>query len=77
MMGSHTGEFLSADLRGAVEGDEVWVRSSHAYEGTGIGYEFTGKAAGDTITGMVDVGEYGKGKFTARRHKYGQRARKA
>ncbi len=77
LMGSHTGEFLGADLRGTVEGDEVWVRSSHAYEGTGIGYEFTGKASGDTIVGTVDVGEYGKGKFTARRHLYGQRARKA
>jgi D-glucosaminate-6-phosphate ammonia-lyase len=70
LMGSHSGEFLQADLRGTVKGDEVWFTSSHRYEGTRIGYEFQGKAAGDTITGTVGLGEYGKAKFTAKRHSY-------
>jgi hypothetical protein len=70
LMGSHSGEFLQADLRGNVQGDEVWFTSSHRYEGTRIGYEFQGKAAGDTITGTVGLGEYGKAKFTAKRHSY-------
>jgi L-seryl-tRNA(Ser) seleniumtransferase len=71
LVGSHAGEFLTADLRGVVEGDDVMLRSSHRYEGTRIGYEFVGKAAGDTITGTVGLGEYGHAKFTARRHRYG------
>ena len=72
LVGSHTGEFLGGDVRGTVEGDEVWLRSSHRYEGTRLGYEFTGKAVGDTISGTVDLNEYGQAKFTARRHRYGQ-----
>ena len=77
LVGSHTGEFLGSDLRGTVEGDAVWARSSHAFEGTRIGYEFLGKAAGDTMTGTVDLGEYGKAKFTGRRHRYGASGRNA
>ena len=71
LVGAHEGEFLDGDVRGTVEGDDVWLRSSHRYEGTRIGYEFAGKAAGDTITGTVGLGEYGQAKFTAKRHRYG------
>jgi len=71
LVGSHQGEYIGSDLRGTVEGDEVWFRSSHPYEGTRVGYEFTGKVAGDAITGTVDLNEYGKAQFTARRHQYG------
>ena len=71
VMGTHMGEFLASDLRGSVSGDEVWFRSSHKYEGTRIGYDFLGKLDGDTITGEVDLGEYGKAKFIAQRHQYG------
>lgn len=76
LMGTHSGEFLQADLRGRVEGDDVWFNSSHAYEGTRIGYDFQGKVSGDTITGTVGLGEYGKAKFTAKRHSYGQGGRR-
>jgi L-seryl-tRNA(Ser) seleniumtransferase len=72
LLGSHTGEFLGGDIRGIVEGDEVWVQSSHRYEGTRIGYEFIGKVTGDTMSGTVDLGEYGSAKWSARRHKYGE-----
>ena len=68
LMGSHRGEFLAGDLGGKVEGAKVRCRSSHHYEGTSIGYVFEGVAEGDTIRGTVDVGEYGKAPFTARRH---------
>jgi L-seryl-tRNA(Ser) seleniumtransferase len=66
--GSHMGEFLAADLRGTVEGNELRARSSHRYEGTSIGYEFAGKIEGDKISGTVGLGEYGTAKFTAVRH---------
>jgi D-glucosaminate-6-phosphate ammonia-lyase len=68
LVGSHRGEFLTADLKGAVDGAKVRCRSSHHYEGTSIGYVFEGAAEGETIRGTVDVGEYGKAPFTARRH---------
>jgi hypothetical protein len=68
LQGSHRGEFLVGDLRGTVDGPKVRCRSSHHYEGTSIGYAFEGEADGDTIRGTVNVGEYGKAPFTARRH---------
>jgi L-seryl-tRNA(Ser) seleniumtransferase len=70
--GTHHGEFLTADLRGGVEGSEVWARSSQRFEGTRIGYEFAGAVNGDTMSGTVDLGEYGQATFTARRHQYGR-----
>lgn len=70
LAGTHFGETLSADLRGAVEGKEVWFRSGHRIEGTSIGYEFTGLLEGDTLAGTVELGEYGQARFTARRHNY-------
>ncbi|MCC6368178.1 MAG: aminotransferase class V-fold PLP-dependent enzyme [Bryobacterales bacterium] len=72
LAGTHFGEFLHSDLRGTVDGSEVWFRSSHKFEGTRIGYEFLGQAAGDTITGEANLGEYGTARFTARRHQYGR-----
>lgn len=72
LVGSHHGEFLEADLRGNVSGDEVWFMSSHRFEGTRIGYEFTGTVSGDTMTGKVGLGEYGEASFTAKRHTYGR-----
>lgn len=74
LVGTHSGEFLQADLRGAISGDEVYFRSSHRYEGTRIGYTFTGKLSGETIAGRVDLGEYGEAQFIARRHVYGRPA---
>lgn len=71
LMGTHRGEFLTGDLRGAVAGNEVRFRSSHKIEGTRLSYEFTGKAAGDAIEGTVQMGEYGEARWTARRHQYG------
>jgi D-glucosaminate-6-phosphate ammonia-lyase len=68
LMGSHRGEFLTGDIRGKVEGSHVRCRSNHHYEGTSIGYTFEGVAEGDNMRGTVNVGEYGKAPFTARRH---------
>jgi D-glucosaminate-6-phosphate ammonia-lyase len=70
LMGTHEGETLRGDLRGAIDGGDVRFRSGHRIEGTSLGYEFSGKVEGDTIRGVVDMGEYGKGQFTAKRHTY-------
>ena len=68
LKGSHRGEFLTGDIGGKVSGASVRCRGRHQYEGTSIDYAFEGVADGDTIRGTVDVGEYGKAPFTARRH---------
>jgi len=67
LVGQHRGEFLSADLRGSRTGSHVSLRSSHRYEGTSVSYHFEGTIAEKDITGTVDLGEYGKAQFTARR----------
>jgi len=72
LLGTHMGEFLRGDVRGTIEGDEVWVRSSHRYEGTRIGYEFVGRVTSDMMEGTVDLGEYGSARWTAARHQYGR-----
>jgi len=68
LVGTHRGEFLSGDLRGTVNGSRVRFRSSHRYEGTSIGYGFTGTLASGGMSGTVDLDEYGKATFTAKRH---------
>jgi L-seryl-tRNA(Ser) seleniumtransferase len=72
LVGTHKGDILVGDLRGMVEGNEARFRSSHRYEGTRLGYEFIGKVEGDRMSGEVAMGEYGKARFTAQRHRYGQ-----
>jgi L-seryl-tRNA(Ser) seleniumtransferase len=65
LTGTHSGTYLHAPLRGWVEGDRVRFRSSHRYEGASIGYAFEGAAKGDRMEGTVDLGEYGKARWTA------------
>jgi L-seryl-tRNA(Ser) seleniumtransferase len=72
LVGTHRGDILMSDLRGTVEGNQVRFRSSHRYEGTRVGYDFEGKISGDTMEGVVDLGEYGQARWTARKHRYGQ-----
>jgi D-glucosaminate-6-phosphate ammonia-lyase len=67
VMGQHRGEFLAGDIRGSRKGDHITVRSSHHYEGTSVTYRFDGTIGAKEITGTVDLAEYGKAQFTARR----------
>jgi len=68
LQGSHRGEFLTADAKGTVDGSRMRCHSMVHYEGTSIGYTFDGVVDGDTMRGTVDLGEYGKVPFSARRH---------
>lgn len=70
LTGTHRGEMTAGDLTGTVSGGDVRFRSSHKYEGTSIGYDFSGKAVGERLEGTVYMGEYGTARWTARRHKY-------
>ena len=66
--GSHEGWAFQGDLKGEVAGDQVTLRSSLPAEGTSLAYVFRGALAGSEISGDVDLGEYGRAKFHARRH---------
>jgi hypothetical protein len=48
----------------------VRFRSSFPYEGTRLSYQFDGRIENGALAGTVDMGEYGKAKFTAQRHQY-------
>jgi hypothetical protein len=67
LTGNHRGETVEGDVRGNVTGNRATFRSGHRYEGTTIGYRFDGALNGNTLAGTVDLGEYGKAKFSARR----------
>jgi len=70
--GTHHGRRLQGDVSGSIDGDRVRLRSGFRYEGASLSYQFQGKLAADAMEGEVDLGEYGKAQFTARRHRYGR-----
>jgi L-seryl-tRNA(Ser) seleniumtransferase len=70
LVGTHRGEFVTGDLRGTVSGNAVRFRSSQKIEGTRLSYDFTGEVSGENMRGTVEMGEYGKSNWTARRHTY-------
>jgi uncharacterized pyridoxal phosphate-dependent enzyme len=67
VVGQHRGEWLSGEVRGTRTGASVDLRSRQRYEGTTLGYRFQGTLKADVLTGTVDLGEYGKASFNARR----------
>jgi uncharacterized pyridoxal phosphate-dependent enzyme len=69
--GTHQGDFVSRDLTGAMEGDTVHMSSAYTEQhGDSLSFRFTGKVDGDSIAGDLDMGEYLKAKWTAKRHQF-------
>ncbi len=68
--GTHRGEFVSGDLRGAVAANRIRFRSSQKIQGTRLFYDFTGTVDGDKMAGNVTLGEYGEARWSAQRHHY-------
>jgi L-seryl-tRNA(Ser) seleniumtransferase len=67
--GMHQGDFVSREARGTIEGDRVRIRSEYPEShGDALSFTFSGTLAGDEITGELDMGEYLKARFTAKRH---------
>jgi hypothetical protein len=71
--GSHRGDFIARPLEGRIDGSRVSVRSRHTEneDGTSLFYTFTGTAKGDAMSGALDMGEYLKGRWSARRRVHG------
>ena len=70
LVGTHKGEMLAGDLHGVVMGQEVRFRSAQRVEGTVLEYAFNGKVNGDSMEGVVKLGEYGEAHWSAKRHNY-------
>lgn len=70
LVGTHRTEMLASDLHGWVEGDRVWFRSSHPFEGARILYEFEGRVTAEGMEGQADLDQYGTARWKAVRHRY-------
>ena len=67
--GAHQGDFVTRDLSGRVSGDSVTIRSTYTEDhGDALGFSFAGKVEGDEMSGSLDMGEYLKARWKARRH---------
>jgi L-seryl-tRNA(Ser) seleniumtransferase len=71
--GTHQGNFLNRDIAGTINGDAVSLASNVAERhGDSLNYRFTGKLAGDSMSGTLDLGEYRTATWTARRSATGR-----
>jgi L-seryl-tRNA(Ser) seleniumtransferase len=76
--GTHRGNFLARDIAGTISGDAVTLTSNVTERhGDALRYRFSGKVAGDTMSGTLDLGEYLSATWRGRRHGSGQRAPQA
>jgi L-seryl-tRNA(Ser) seleniumtransferase len=67
--GRHQGDFVTRDARGTIDGDRVRIRSEYPEShGDALSFTFSGTLAGDGMGGELDMGEYLKARWTARRH---------
>ncbi|HZF39568.1 MAG TPA: aminotransferase class V-fold PLP-dependent enzyme [Blastocatellia bacterium] len=74
IQGIHRGEFVARDLSGVIDGDTVQLQSRLPERaiGNALSFTFTGKVVGETMSGELDMGEYLKARWSARRHRNGQ-----
>jgi L-seryl-tRNA(Ser) seleniumtransferase len=68
--GVHQGDFIARDARGTIDGESVTIRSQlPESSGDALNFTFSGRLTGDEIIqGELDMGEYLKARFTAKRH---------
>ncbi len=70
--GAHQGDFITRDLRGSIHGDQVEVRSTYTEaHGDALSFTFSGRVSGDGMAGTLDMGEYLRASWTAKRSVYG------
>jgi len=63
--GDHKGEIYSAKLKGTVQGDMIKLQSAMPVGGNSIRWSFTGTVRGTSMSGTVDMGEYGPATWSA------------
>jgi L-seryl-tRNA(Ser) seleniumtransferase len=68
--GLHEGNFISRDIAGTINGEAVSLASSVTERhGDALTYRFSGKIAGDAMSGALDMGEYLAASWTAKKVK--------
>jgi hypothetical protein len=65
--GTHTGWAYRGDIRGEIDGERVRFRSTLPAEGNVLTYSFEGAVSTAGASGRVQIGDYGSGKWRARR----------
>jgi D-glucosaminate-6-phosphate ammonia-lyase len=70
IQGTHHSDFASQEVMGAIEGDQVKLRSNLRLPGNGVTYLFSGTVSKDAMSGSIYLGEYLNAKFTAKRAAY-------
>ena len=66
--GFHQGEFMTREISGNIDGDNVRIRSAYGEQhGDSVNLTFSGKVTGDQMAGTVDMGEYLGATWTATR----------
>lgn len=72
--GTHRGNFQDRDIAGTISGDAVTLTSNVTERhGNALRYRFSGKVAGETMSGTLDLGEYLSATWTGRRYVSAQR----
>jgi L-seryl-tRNA(Ser) seleniumtransferase len=66
--GTHQGWVYEGDLKGQIDGNQVKFRSSLPADGNVLTYAFAGSVSGMSMTGDVQLGEYGRARWRAVRH---------
>ena len=66
--GTHHGRNSTSNVAGLIDGHRLELKSVLRYEGSRMSYTFTGRVQAGTISGHVNLGEYGQATWTARRH---------
>jgi L-seryl-tRNA(Ser) seleniumtransferase len=76
--GTHQGEYLARDMSGSIDGENVRL-SSNVTEahGDALSFKFSGKLQGDSMSGVLDMGEYLTAKWSAKRYVFGTSGRGA
>jgi L-seryl-tRNA(Ser) seleniumtransferase len=67
LSGSHEGTTAHSDVEGSISGDRVRFRSTLPVEGMRLVYTFEGTISGDSMSGNLDLGEYGSATWKASR----------
>ena len=56
---------------GKIDGDNLSFNVVREFNGNKFTQKYSGKLSGDTMSGVLDMGEYLKAKWTATRHVFG------
>jgi len=61
--GSYKGQFGESAVTGTVQGDDVVLQYSVDAQGVPLTVKYTGKVAGNSMSGKVSLGQFGEGTF--------------